>query len=210
MEKKQKEDFINMNKVLIIGTSNHYLYPKLKLLPNFIEYHSNLDISADIIFDFSLTNKEEKISFIQKYHGKIFSDLTLYDHTKIQARGKFSSIFPSPNSKIEFVCSDDDKQLVNEVLKQLSLTPLFVNDPKVSFVFPRILAQIINEAFYALEENVAKENDIDTAMLFGVNYPKGPIAWGREAGLNHVSKILDELFYITNDKRYLKSKLLFN
>jgi 3-hydroxybutyryl-CoA dehydrogenase len=208
LEKKRKEDFISMNKILITATPNHYMYSKLKSLPSFVDYDLNMLVEADTLFDFSLTKKEEKKDFIQKHQNKIFSDLTLYDHRDIEVRGKFSSVFASPNSKIEFVARDEDKELIVQVLKDLSLAPLFVTDPRISFVFPRILVQIINEAFFAIEEKVAAANDIDTAMLFGVNYPKGPMEWGKLAGLQHVSQILDELFLITNDQRYLKSKFL--
>lgn len=197
-----------MNKILITGTPNHYLYPKLKNISNFVDYQKDMDIDATHLFDFSLTPKQEKFEFIKKYPSIIFSDLTLYDHREIKIRGKFSSVFLSPNSKVEFVASENDKDLISLILKDLFLTPLFVTDPQISFVFPRILVQIINEAFFAIEENVAQANDIDTAMLFGVNYPKGPIEWGKLAGLHHVSQILDELYRVTNDKRYLKSKHL--
>lgn len=41
----------------------------------------------------------------------------------------------------------------------------------------RTVAMIINEALDALQKGVASEQDIDTAMRLGVNYPYGPLAW---------------------------------
>lgn len=40
----------------------------------------------------------------------------------------------------------------------------------------RTVAMIINEALDALPKGVASEQDIDTAMRLGVNYPYGPLA----------------------------------
>src|SRR5688572_9276808 len=44
-------------------------------------------------------------------------------------------------------------------------------------ITPRVVATIINEAFFTLEENVSSENEIDTAMKLGTNYPFGPFEW---------------------------------
>lgn len=57
----------------------------------------------------------------------------------------------------------------------------------------RILACIINEAYYALGEGVATAGDIDTAMRLGTNYPRGPLAWGDEWGLDTVRATLRRL-----------------
>jgi 3-hydroxybutyryl-CoA dehydrogenase len=54
----------------------------------------------------------------------------------------------------------------------------------------RILACIINEAYYALGEGVATAADIDTAMRLGTNYPRGPLAWGEVLGLDVVRSTL--------------------
>jgi 3-hydroxybutyryl-CoA dehydrogenase len=54
----------------------------------------------------------------------------------------------------------------------------------------RILACIINEAYYALGEGVATAADIDTAMRLGTNYPRGPLAWGEVLGLDVVRSAL--------------------
>lgn len=43
----------------------------------------------------------------------------------------------------------------------------------------RVISQIINEAYLALEEGVSSKQDIDTAMQTGTNYPLGPFAWAK-------------------------------
>ena len=66
----------------------------------------------------------------------------------------------------------------------------------------RILAVLINEAYDALHYGVASAEDIDRAMLKGVNYPKGLLAWGRELGVQKVIDQLDALFAQYHEARY--------
>lgn len=74
------------------------------------------------------------------------------------------------------------------------------------FVTPRILAMIINEAYFAKEQQVSSENEIDIAMKLGTNYPKGPFEWVNEIGKKNVLKLLMKLS--NTDKRYQPSILL--
>lgn len=70
----------------------------------------------------------------------------------------------------------------------------------------RTIAMIINEAFFALEENVASEADMNTAMRLGTNYPYGPFEWGRLIGLHHVAELL--VFLQKENALYKPSSLL--
>lgn len=72
-------------------------------------------------------------------------------------------------------------------------------------VVMRIVAMLVNEGFEAVLQGVASEADVDSAMRFGVNYPKGPMAWGREIGLDRVLSILDTIHALTGDPRYRAS-----
>ena len=57
----------------------------------------------------------------------------------------------------------------------------------------RILATIINEAYYTWEEDVSTREEIDIAMKLGTNYPLGPFEWGRRIGLEKVAGLLTVL-----------------
>jgi 3-hydroxybutyryl-CoA dehydrogenase len=82
-------------------------------------------------------------------------------------------------------------------------------DKKVAeVIFNRILAMLINEAYDALYWNIASENDIEIAMIKGVNYPKGLLAWGKELGLSKIVTILDNLYDKYREERYRVSPLL--
>ena len=49
-------------------------------------------------------------------------------------------------------------------------------DPAGPEILPRLFAQIANEAAFALEEEVASPEDMETAMRLGFNWPLGPMA----------------------------------
>ena len=70
------------------------------------------------------------------------------------------------------------------------------------YVFCRILGAIINEAGLALADGVAGGGDIDTAMVKGTNYPKGPLAWADEIGHRTVRGLLKGLGGAVSDGRY--------
>jgi 3-hydroxybutyryl-CoA dehydrogenase len=61
------------------------------------------------------------------------------------------------------------------------------------FVSARIIAMIINEAYFALEENVSTKEQIDIAMKLGTNYPYGPFEWSEKIGLRKVYALLERL-----------------
>jgi 3-hydroxybutyryl-CoA dehydrogenase len=64
----------------------------------------------------------------------------------------------------------------------------------------RILATIINEAWYTWEAGVSTKEEIDTAMKLGTNYPYGPFEWGQRIGLARVVSLLNTLS--VNELRY--------
>jgi 3-hydroxybutyryl-CoA dehydrogenase len=75
-------------------------------------------------------------------------------------------------------------------------------------IFYRILAMLINEAADALRLNIAKRDDIETAMQNGVNYPKGLLKWCDDLGADFIYKKLNELFIEYGEDRYRPSPLL--
>jgi len=66
-----------------------------------------------------------------------------------------------------------------------ALTPVRVQD-RPGMIVLRTLLQLANASADALRDQVADEAAIDKAMLYGVNYPVGPMAWARGYGLDNV------------------------
>lgn len=75
-------------------------------------------------------------------------------------------------------------------------------------IFERILVMLINEAMDALYLGIASEQDIELAMIKGVNYPKGLINWGKEKSFTWVVSKIDALYEIYHEDRYRCSPLL--
>jgi len=84
-----------------------------------------------------------------------------------------------------------------------------VIDPMLSEkIVERILCLIINEALDAVWQGIASPENVDLAMTKGVNYPKGPIEWGREMGWDQVLGTLKRCHKHYGDDRYRPCPLL--
>lgn len=75
-------------------------------------------------------------------------------------------------------------------------------------IFLRIISMLINEAVEAKRLQLASDEAIDTAMLKGVNYPKGLLSWGEEIGWAKISETLQKLYDLYGEERYRQSPLL--
>jgi 3-hydroxybutyryl-CoA dehydrogenase len=78
----------------------------------------------------------------------------------------------------------------------------------VGLVLPRILCMLVNEAYFALSENVALPDDIDTAMKLGTNYPFGPVEWAERIGVRHVLAVVGALHRTLGEDRYRAAPML--
>ncbi len=67
---------------------------------------------------------------------------------------------------------------------------------------------IVNEAAFALAEDVASPAGIDTALRLGANYPQGPLALADDVGLDVLLKILEALQRESGEDRYRPAPLL--
>ncbi len=74
--------------------------------------------------------------------------------------------------------------------------------PVAGGVLERIICQVINECAFALGEGVGSAQDIDTGMVLGLNYPRGPLAWADQIGLDNVLAVLDGLWEEYHEERY--------
>ena len=74
--------------------------------------------------------------------------------------------------------TESHREALHALAKQHTQVP---DEP--GFIAARIIAMIINEAYYAKGEQISSEADIDIAMKLGTNYPLGPFEWARLIGL---------------------------
>lgn len=109
-------------------------------------------------------------------------------------------------SLTELVCCNDAfKKRVEKIFEKLGWRLAWVADD-YGFIAAGIIAMIINEAYFALEENVSTKEEIDIAMKLGTNYPYGPFAWSEKIGLRNVLNLLKKL--AKQNTRYCISGLL--
>src|SRR3954447_4842006 len=66
-------------------------------------------------------------------------------------------------------------------------------DPAAEQVLTRLFAQIANEAAFALEEQIASPEDMDTAMKLGFNWPLGPLGFAKLTGPDRAADLLEHL-----------------
>ncbi|WP_462249024.1 3-hydroxyacyl-CoA dehydrogenase family protein [Ferruginibacter sp.] len=91
--------------------------------------------------------------------------------------------------------NDSNKAIAEKLNKKIFL----VND-EPGFVSAKIIAMIINEAYFALGDEVSSKTEIDTAMKLGTNYPYGPFEWAEKIGVKNIYDLLKKLS--VTDKRY--------
>lgn len=176
---------------------------------HWIEENKNSnEIAADAVFDF-LFDGNNIITI------KVNADIPVF----VNAVNKTCRDIGKPNyirlngwngfinrETIELACNDSPtQQKAGLILDKLSWKFAWVKDD-YGFVTARIIAMIINEAYYALEENVSTKDEIDIAMKLGTNYPYGPFEWSRKIGLQNILGLLNKL--AKENKRYTISTLL--
>jgi 3-hydroxybutyryl-CoA dehydrogenase len=99
----------------------------------------------------------------------------------------------------EVVMSEPSNAVLEKFYGALQISYRIVPDV-VGMISARILATIINEAYYTLQEDVSTRNEIDTAMKLGTNYPFGPFEWSERIGLENIYDLLNKLS--KGDARY--------
>ena len=69
-------------------------------------------------------------------------------------------------------------------------------------VLGRIVAQLVNEACFAVGEGVGTPADVDAGMVLGLNHPRGPLEWGDAIGAAEVLVLLAALQEEYREERY--------
>jgi 3-hydroxybutyryl-CoA dehydrogenase len=87
---------------------------------------------------------------------------------------------------------------------------VLVTDDQPGLIAMRTIAMLINEAADTVFNGVCGPKEVDLAMRFGVNYPKGLLAFAEELGWAHVARTLEHLQQWFGDDRYRLSPYIRN
>ena len=117
----------------------------------------------------------------------------------------------STATHVAVACSDacdvDQFHHVIGLLQAADFSVLHLDDVPGLAVM-RTAAMLANEAADAINQGVCSPADLDLAMKKGANYPRGPLEWADEIGLDYLLTVLTNLAVTYGEDRYRPSPLL--
>ncbi|WP_455352913.1 3-hydroxyacyl-CoA dehydrogenase [Streptomyces sp. SYSU K217416] len=115
-------------------------------------------------------------------------------------------------TRIALSCSEDtSEQALREatgLFQRLGKDVSVIGDVP-GMIVARTVAMLIDLAADAVAKGVATPEDIDTAMRLGVNYPLGPVEWGRRLGQDWAFELLRVMHERCPTGRYAPSLALY-
>jgi 3-hydroxybutyryl-CoA dehydrogenase len=210
------EILVNGNEINLLecrakfGETHHYQFTDSRSL---IE---KLLKPESIVFDFLTSNQSEQVQAYENFGGIIFLDVSKIPLEQMVSSIKtnaicfgFSGLPTFLNREIlEVSISKRSNQMILEEVCEKLKTKFAVVKDQVGLVTARVICMIINEAYFAVEENIASREDIDLAMKLGTNYPFGPFEWCEKIGIKNVYDLLSAVYESTKDERYRVCDLL--
>ena len=152
-------------------------------------------VEADVYFDLLYRNDSERNAQLEKIKDKtVFIGAV---NNIVEKKYKFIRLNNWPGFLIRdivevAVSTEEQVAEIKEIFEKLGWVYRLVPN-KPGFISARVVAMIINEAYYALGENVSTREDIDIAMKLGTNYPYGPFEWTKLIGLKNIYSLLQEM-----------------
>jgi 3-hydroxybutyryl-CoA dehydrogenase len=86
--------------------------------------------------------------------------------------------------------------------------PVSVIRDSAGFVAQRVVAHIVNVGCDIVQQRIATPEDLDSAVMLGLGYPKGPLAMGDAIGGEKVLQILEAMQSFYQEPRYRPSPWL--
>ena len=95
-------------------------------------------------------------------------------------------------SIIELSCNEKMKPAIEYLFKALNWNYKCLPDIR-GFYSARIIASVINEAYFTFGDQVSSKEEIDIAMKLGTNYTFGPFEWAEKIGIKKIYALLQKL-----------------
>ena len=132
---------------------------------------SNVDACFDLLFDETDLAKNIFIKEVPVFANAVITTASQLpkNYVRINAWNGFLK-----RTIIEVTASNEiAKENCSNILSKLERNFVWVPD-EPGMIAARIIVMIINEAYFALSENISTKEEIDIAMKLGTNYSYGP------------------------------------
>src|ERR1051325_5473563 len=181
--------------------------------------------TADFVIEAATENPDLKFKIFKDIDAAASEDVILASNTssisitKIAATTKrpdkvigMHFMNPVPLMKLVEVIrglatSEETLATTLELCKVMGKEAWSANDSP-GFISNRILCPMINEAIFALQENVGTPEAIDAVMRLGMNHPMGPLTLADLIGLDVVLFIMEVLQRDLGEDKYRPAPLL--
>ena len=150
-------------------------------------------LNADAFFD--LKQEDQIPVHFYPLHKPVFvhavaETLREIDHPGIIRINAWTGFLQRP--VVEIVARPSQQATARTVMEALDWQWRFVPDTP-GIIAARIVAMVINEAYFTLGDGVSNREEIDTAMKLGANYPHGPFEWSQKIGVDNIYRLLVKL-----------------
>lgn len=157
---------------------------------NFLQYPD-----ADAYIDFDFEKNKDNLAQLQNLQGLVMINSVVYPleetNTSFIRINGWPGFLESEIIEASYI-SENLRPKAETFFRQLNKAVEWLPD-EPGFVTPRIISMIINEAYFALQEEVSTREDIDAAMKLGTAYPYGPFEWAQKIGLRKIMHLLNRL-----------------
>jgi 3-hydroxybutyryl-CoA dehydrogenase len=168
----------------------------------FVPGIANLPADATIVFDLLFDNTAPRIAALAQYLPR-----PVIIHSVTATLAEIGQPFIRLNAWqgflqhpiLEIATLPTREQSVQDVFAPLGWKYRLVPDI-AGFVSARVIAAIINEAWFTFGDGISTREEIDIAMKTGTNYPYGPFEWGEKIGLGNIGRLLTSMR--DTDSRY--------
>ena len=192
-----------------------------------IQFVTNMDTmkDADFVIEAATENPELKFKIFKDMDANAREGVILASNTSSISITKIAAVTKRPDKVIgmhfmnpvplmklvEVIrglgTSDETTKTITELCKVMGKEPVEANDSP-GFISNRILCPMINEAIFALQENVGTPEAIDQVMKLGMNHPMGPLTLADLIGLDVVLFVMEVLQRDLGEDKYRPAYLL--
>jgi len=163
---------------------------------------------SDVVFALApLSGAEKSLLFAQGREKLIFLDAVLVPLLEHLDQAQDVPVFGvnghpfflgKPPLEVSYLVAPER---VESWLRNHHIDYVLIKD-EVGMVRLRVLAMIINEAYWMLTEGHAEPEEMDTALKLGTNYPYGPFEWAKIIGETFIFQVLNKLGKALGNETY--------